>query len=41
MGPLADTIGPDARKHVEPLAMVKMWENDDCNKRSNLDASLK
>ncbi len=28
-GPLADSIDPDARKHLEPLAMAKTWENND------------
>ncbi len=39
-GPLADPIGPDAWKHLESLAMAKTRENDDCIKRSHLDASV-
>ncbi len=38
MDPLEDPIGPDVWKHLEPLALAKMWENNDCNKRSHLDA---
>ncbi len=38
--PLADPIGPDVWKHLEPLAMVKTWENDNCNKRSHWDVSV-
>ncbi len=38
--PHADPIGPDAWKHLEPLAMEKTWEHDNCNKRYRLDASV-
>ncbi len=33
-------MGPDEWKHLEPLATAKTWENDDCNKRSHLGASV-
>ncbi len=38
--PIADPIGADVWKQLEPLAIAKMWENEDCNKRSHLDASV-
>ncbi len=39
-GSLVDPIGLDAWKYPEPIATAKTWENDDCNKRSHLDASV-